>query len=142
MECLQMTPVLMPIWAAPLISCRYLHKIRAYYPCRDSIPGALDLAIKACEDQICIAKQSARQFIKEGGLPEHTGYKQLCIIREKQGNYNEVIRLSTEAKEAGWPGDWDKRIEKAKKKLEQGEINNHAAEPRGMLFLQGICIRV
>jgi hypothetical protein len=25
------------------------------------------------------------------------------------------------AKEEGWVGDWDKRIEKAKKKLEQGK---------------------
>jgi hypothetical protein len=36
-------------------------------------------------------------------------------------NYAEVIRLATQAKEKGWPGDWDKRIEKAKKKLEQGK---------------------
>jgi hypothetical protein len=99
----------------------YLHKIKAYYPCREVIPGALDLAIKACEDQINIAKKSLKQFIKEGGRPEHTGYKQLCIIRDKQGNYAEVIRLATQAKAEGWPGDWDKRIEKAKKKLEEGK---------------------
>jgi hypothetical protein len=62
---------------------------------------------------------------KEGGvvkeipstLAYHTGYKQLCIIREKEGNYAEVIRLATQAKQEGWYGDWDKRIEKAKKKL-------------------------
>jgi len=52
-----------------------------------------------------------------GKLGEHTGYKQLCIIREKQGNWQEVIRLAEQAKAEGWEGDWDKRIEKAKKKL-------------------------
>jgi len=51
-----------------------------------------------------------------GKLGEHTGYKQLCIIREKQGNWQEVIRLAEQAKSEGWVGDWDKRIEKAKKK--------------------------
>jgi hypothetical protein len=50
-------------------------------------------------------------------LGYHTGYKQLCIIMERHGNYAEVIRLATQAKKEGWYGDWDKRIEKAKKKL-------------------------
>lgn len=50
-------------------------------------------------------------------LPEHTGYKQLCIIYDKQGNYSEIIRLAEEAKKQGWNGDWDKRIENARKKI-------------------------
>jgi hypothetical protein len=54
-----------------------------------------------------------------GKLGEHLGYKQLCIIREKQKNYSEVIRLATQAKEEGWIGDWDVRIERAKKKLDK-----------------------
>ncbi|MDR2096029.1 MAG: hypothetical protein LBP76_11010 [Treponema sp.] len=153
----------------------YLSKIKAYYPCRNAIPGSLDLAIKACEDQIAISKEVAKEILKgekrytlkseekmaadileglddkdsppdkyegvtlpdgfnpvihndpndyeiiPGRLYEHTGYKQLCIIREKQGNWGEVIRLASEALEQGWPGEWDKRIEKAKKKLEQGK---------------------
>jgi hypothetical protein len=51
------------------------------------------------------------------GMPEHTGYKQLCIICEKQGFFDEVINIAEQAKAEGWRGDWDKRIEKAKKKL-------------------------
>jgi hypothetical protein len=54
-----------------------------------------------------------------GKLGEHTGYKQLCITRENQGNFAEVIRLAEQAKSEGWEGDWDKRIEKARKKLEK-----------------------
>jgi len=51
-------------------------------------------------------------------LGTHTGYRNLCIIREKQGNHAEVIRLAEQAKAQGWNGDWDKRIERTKKKLE------------------------
>jgi len=54
-----------------------------------------------------------------GKLGEHPGYKQLCIIREKQGNWQEVVRFAEQAKSEGWAGDWDKRIEKAKKKLDK-----------------------
>jgi hypothetical protein len=52
-----------------------------------------------------------------GKLGEHTGYKQLCIIREKEEKWQEVIYLAEQAKFEGWAGDWDKRIEKARKKL-------------------------
>ena len=95
----------------------YLSKIKAFYPCREQFPEALDLAIKACEEQIKNSKEAITAFKKEGGLPEHTGFKQLCIIRDKQGNYLEVIRLAEQAKNEGWPGDWEKRIEKANKKI-------------------------
>ncbi|MDR0557088.1 MAG: hypothetical protein LBG43_04360 [Treponema sp.] len=36
---------------------------------------------------------------------------------EKEGDYSEVVRLAEQAKEEGWTGDWDKRMEKARKKL-------------------------
>ena len=55
--------------------------------------------------------------IVPGELGIHIGYNRLCIIREKQGNWQEVIRLAEQAKSEGWVGDWDKRIEKARKKL-------------------------
>ena len=32
--------------------------------------------------------------------------------------FREVLRLATQAKEEGWFGDWDKRIERANKKLQ------------------------
>jgi len=38
-------------------------------------------------------------------LGVHAGYKQLCIIRESQGNFAEVIRLAGQAKSEGWAGD-------------------------------------
>ena len=146
-------------------------KIRSNYAKRNDDPKFLDIAIRACEEQIAIAKDVAKETLKgtkqftlksddeiikeahkdidpqakykgkilpegfnpnihkspddfvvtPGKLGEHTGYKQLCIIRENQGNYTEVIRLAEQAKSEGWAGDWDKRIEKAKKK--QGGLN-------------------
>jgi hypothetical protein len=140
-------------------------QIRQNYQRRNEDPKYLKFAITACENQILIAKEVAKEFIKgekqftlksddeiisefhnkpqkykykgvlpegfdpnihkspddfiiiPGKLGEHTGYKQLCIIRDSEGNYSEVIRLAEQAKSEGWAGDWDKRIEKAKKKL-------------------------
>jgi len=40
------------------------------------------------------------------------------LTNEKK--WQEVIRLAEQAKSKGWAGDWDKRIEKARKKLEKG----------------------
>ncbi len=51
--------------------------------------------------------------------PVHVGYKQLCIIYEKLGKYNEAIELAEKAKSEKWSEDWDKRIEKLKKKTKK-----------------------
>jgi hypothetical protein len=50
-------------------------------------------------------------------IPGHTGYTQLVIILKKQKKYSEIINLCERAKKEGWSGDWDKRIEFAKKQL-------------------------
>lgn len=50
-------------------------------------------------------------------LPEHTGFKQLCIIYEKQGKYEDAIKYAEMAKIEGWNGDWDNRLRKIKKKM-------------------------
>ena len=98
----------------------YYSKILTYYRNRDNDNFALPKAIEACEQQISISVEAKRSFIKNIGeqLPIHTGYKQLCIIMEKQKNYEEVIRLSKIAKKQGWNGDWDKRILKCEKRIE------------------------
>lgn len=97
----------------------YQSKIQIYYRNRDNDEFALSSAIEACKQQIGISEKAKEAFIKEMGLPlpGHVGYKQLCIIMEKQKNFEEVIRLSKIAKEQGWSGNWDKRIEKCKKKM-------------------------
>jgi len=106
----------------PFLDLHFLYqpKIQIYYRNRDNDEFALSLAIEACKQQIGISEKAKEAFIKEMGLPlpGHVGYKQLCIIMEKQKDYEEVIRLSKIAKEQGWSGDWDRRIEKCKKKME------------------------
>jgi hypothetical protein len=97
----------------------YQSKIEIYYRNRDIDEFALSSAIEACKQQIGISEKAKKAFIKEMGiLPSHVGYKQLCIIMEKQKNFEDMIRLSKIAKEQGWNGDWDSRIEKSKKKME------------------------
>ena len=103
----------------------YHHMIKTYYPDRDKVPGSLDKAIAACEKQIAIAPQAAAAFNKEPGfgkdLPAHTGYEQLAIIRDKQGEYTEAIGLSQQAQSQKWAGDWDKRIVRYQKKLDKAK---------------------
>jgi len=62
--------------------------------------------------QIALSGRAAVAFRREyeGPLPSHTGFKQLAIVREKQGDLDEVVRLSTRAIAEGWAGDWEARI--------------------------------
>jgi tetratricopeptide (TPR) repeat protein len=98
-----------------------LAAIQVYYKERDVLPGALDKAIAACEEQISIAPKAAQAFKKnrflQGRLPTHTGYEQLAIIRDKQGGFAEAVRLCEQAQKQGWDGDWDKRIARYGKKI-------------------------
>ncbi len=98
----------------------FQQEIEIYYRDRDTDPTALEKAIKACEDQIRIAPEAAKAFLKEyphQTLPAHVGYTQLAIIFKKQGKYKKLMEICEQAKKQGWSGDWDKRIEEAKKKL-------------------------
>lgn len=93
-------------------------EIEIYYRDRDTDPTALGKAIKACEQQIKIAPEAAKAFLKEypgQSLPAHVGYTQLAIILKKQGEYKKLIEVCEQAKKQGWSGDWDKRILEAKK---------------------------
>lgn len=101
----------------------YLGMIETNYRMRDKVPGALDKAIEYCYKQITLAPKAAKAFKQQSPkmpLPRHTGFEQLAIVREKQGDYAEAIQLSQQAQKQGWAGDWDKRILRCKKKLEKG----------------------
>lgn len=105
----------------------YMEKIKIYYKNRDNDLDALDNAIKACEQQIEIARKAKIAFIKEDRklgfnniqLPRHSGFEQLAIIEEKRKNFESAIEGSNRAMEQGWAGDWEKQIERCKKKLIQ-----------------------
>jgi tetratricopeptide (TPR) repeat protein len=97
-------------------------KLVIYYRERETTSDGLEKAIQACKDQITIAPQAARAFLKEypkQPLPAHGGYRQLRIILEKQGKYDEAIKLCEQAKLQGWADNWDKQIVNLKKKKQK-----------------------
>ncbi len=94
-------------------------KIKIYYRDRTN-PSSSETAISACKEQIELISEAAKAFKREykgSKLPSHIGFKQLCIIRQKEKNYQEVISLCKKALKQGWKGDWDQRIEKCQSKL-------------------------
>jgi len=62
-------------------------------------------------------KSGRFRFSDPEPLPRHVGFDQLAIIREKQHDYAEAIRLSELAMKQGWNGDWEARIARCEKKL-------------------------
>lgn len=99
----------------------YMTEIQTNYRDRDLQPEALDAAIRACYSQIGISRKAKTEMLQKFGdfMPSHTGFKQLAIIREKQGGYDESIKLCIRAKEEGWMGDWDARIARCRTKLKK-----------------------
>lgn len=116
----------------------YSAAIETWYARRESEPDALQLAIEACEKQIAIAPQAWGQFVADAEAsarrsselwgetreatflaPSHRGFQQLAIIREKQGDFDEALRLSREAQRQGWRDgkrDWSARIARLEKR--------------------------
>ena len=108
--------------------------ISKLYKNRDEGEHYLQSVIEACEGQIAIAarvkkycieyrmktlKYSKKKAVEM--LPGHIGFKQLAIIYEKQKDYEAVIALCRRAQTLKWPGDWDKRIERCKSRLEKAK---------------------
>jgi hypothetical protein len=99
----------------------YLPMIQTLYKNRD-FENAFDLAIDICNRQIKIAPVVAKEILSSPFnsipiLPEHIGFKQLAIIEKKNKNWLRVIELCKIAKSQGWDGNWDKRIDEARKNL-------------------------
>ena len=99
----------------------YLNCIEVFYRNRNEDEDALNLAIKACKKQIEINKKVKSAFLKdypENDLPHHTGYKQLAIIYEKQGDIDKALKITKESLANGWNiEDCNSRIMRLEKKL-------------------------
>ncbi|TCI02586.1 hypothetical protein EZV61_12340 [Corallincola luteus] len=98
----------------------YGAKIEITYKDRDLSSAGLDIAVRACEQQISVAEASAKEFLrqyKDSPLPSHKGFTQLAIVLEKKKDFSQAIDLAKKAKKQGWAGDWDKRIERCSKKI-------------------------
>ena len=78
----------------------------------------------ACEAQTRLAPQVAPRLKRGPAWPAlHRGYQQLSVIREKQGDLAEALRLAREAQAQGWQDsidDWSKRIARLEKRLAKG----------------------
>ena len=114
-----------------------MDRIEIYYKDRDN-PDSLDKTIYWCKKMIEVAPQAYKEIREEEKnmytaedrrtLPKellnatatakHKGFEQLAVIEFKRGNYEEVIRVCELAKKSKFGGDWDNKIEQAKKKLE------------------------
>ncbi len=102
----------------------YSEMIPIYYRDRNTDPSAFEAAVAACEKQIELGPQAAAAFRAEypsADLPSHRGFTQLAIIREKDRNYPEAIRLANNALDQLWAGNWNVRISRCRKRLAQSK---------------------
>jgi hypothetical protein len=99
----------------------YSQMVKVYYAERETRQGAFEAAVAACERQIAIGPQVLVAMRRKDYPPvAHRGFKQLAIIREKQGDFTEALRLSREASSQGWrdgKGDWSARIARLERRL-------------------------
>lgn len=99
----------------------YYEMMQFFYKKRD-VPKYYEKAKEYCKRQIEISEQVKKAWRDEyprDKLPSHPGYKQLCIIYDKEKDYKSALALAKKAKKEGWTDDWVKRIEKLKSKLEK-----------------------
>lgn len=96
---------------------------------------AVEKGIKICREMISVSEQAKAAFeeqernlkkaiamrgdrpYKSRGLPSHMGFRQLAIILEKRGEFEEAIQVSKQARTQGWNGDWEKRIARCESKI-------------------------
>lgn len=65
-------------------------------------------------------KPEQENWVKEQtNIQYHYGYKQMAIHLDKKKEFAEAIKLCEKARDEGWFGDWDERIEKLQKKLDK-----------------------
>lgn len=95
-------------------------RIAYLYRQRNEDDTALGRAIAECQAMIDRSPEFLALFSLIGqSLPEHRGLKQLAIIREKERDYAGALSLSEHAANEGWAGDWEKRITRLRRKLDQ-----------------------
>ena len=91
-----------------------------FYRWREIDGFALNSAVAAMRQQIALADHMEEHFRQmDGGdlIVGQYGYRQLCIIEERRGNYELAIALCERAKAQGWNEDWSKRIARLHRNL-------------------------
>ncbi|PZA07763.1 MULTISPECIES: hypothetical protein [unclassified Meiothermus] len=98
-----------------LMELQYKHRDR---------PGMLEAALGTARSMVAIAPQvreAMRRKYGRGGATgvRHPGFERLVIVLEKQGQLEEALSFSIEARRQRWHGDWTERIERLRAKLEK-----------------------
>jgi len=102
-----------------ILDIHFFHqtKMEIFYKGNDS-STTLQKSINACLNQIEIADKASTAFqAKYHKLPIHKGYELLCTIYERQGKFEECIKLMEQAKNQGWNGDWDNHIKRIRERI-------------------------
>lgn len=92
----------------------YNHIIDVYYKTRHDNPANYEALVTACKKQIPIASEAIKAWRTQYPYLEmigHPGFDHMATVLEQQQDYAAAMRLCEEAKQQGWQGDWDKRIE-------------------------------
>ncbi len=100
------------------------NQLTLYYKDREN-PESLDMAIHVCRQQISIADKAVRAFqaaYNGDPLPGHKGYSQLAITLERQKHFDQAIELYSQAMHQGWGGNWEKNIQRCKKKILSAQL--------------------
>jgi hypothetical protein len=91
-------------------------EMKHWYGLRDSEPYALNKAIAAARNQVTLNQSFIDQRRKDYGedlrLPRHYGFERLAILAEQEHRFDDGIALCEQAESEGWPGDWQKRIDR------------------------------
>ncbi len=100
-----------------------------------SSEAAVKKGIRICRQMIAISDQAGAACLEQErdrtkalrmlghetsgpkGLPSHAGYKQLLIVLEKRGEFEEAIEIAKQAQSQGWNGDWEKRIARCEARI-------------------------
>ncbi len=96
----------------------YCARLDFSYYHRDRSSLFFDDAVRCCQQMIQIADAAAAEFrcLANCPPPPHPGFRQLAIIREKQGRFLEAIELCQQAEALRWEGDWRDRTARLQKK--------------------------
>jgi len=79
-------------------------------------------AKRYCLSVIGISKNVSdyiKNELKNPNWLRSNAYNRMAMILTKEKEFEQLIKLCEKAKFEGWEGDWDKRIDGAKKKLEK-----------------------
>jgi len=119
-----------------LPSARDAWEVQSFYHAKSDLyyrgwdeEGSPEQVITACRAMIAQAPALASQFRRESkGAPllANIGYDRLAVILERDHAFQETIDLCQNAKQQGWCGNWDDRIERCKLRMAKAQAKARA----------------